>query len=370
MFPWTLSSMWILAYIDYQYDIHWTALVLEKVAGKFYAYHQDSQGEEFASSIKDALLPTSFTIVDARVEQRLLEDKHNCGIHAILNLMDIWRYLKKEQQKNREAVAATMSKKDARQRILTRRSQETFESYRIEFAEVLKNSPACDIGSGFVQNWVEWSLFNFDDDTIHVLFGMQANFRGFKLAARYRTIIYKAAELMDTSTTTYKRGNDDPLTALKGLYIVLNYDRVSKVLGKQFATENNYFLKLAGFFHGCRCPKVYPRVSYVHAYANIDASFSRHSRNHLLLGYFLTDKFAYEGQILEERKSNERHIAQLVTWLDKSQTSMHCRLEIVQVIDSHEDLSVSNHVIRRWSCMEGECDQTRLGDKRALGADM
>ncbi|KAL7288051.1 hypothetical protein TKK_0017844 [Trichogramma kaykai] len=471
---------------------HWTALVLEKVASKLYAYHQDREGKEIYSSFEEVLLKHKFNIIDIKLKQQ--EDAHNCRIHAILNVKDIWKYLTKKQVNNGEAVAATMSRKDAKRKILSKYSYETLSSYRVEFAETLQNSRAYDIGSGFVntheigekssapvelmadglttdgltlsekelldfgsptptvarpdeskpntpemsmsrqatrlrhlphlkwtkiitlmsrllvvaldvldlamgknlrltdiklwqwvqnrkvlielrqkfrkvQNWVEWSLFDFGDDTIHVFFGMQANFKGFKLAATYRNLIRKAANLTDPSTTTvaaylipykrpkkppyttYKRSNDDILTiyknevkefftnlkvltkqymadnqqfvqevmfykaihgskgnvkngliklrgclikkpksivsiqehygctikAPKGSHIVLDYDNVSKVLGNQFVRENDYFLKQAGFFHGCKSPRKYLKVAYVHTYANIDASFSRHS---------------------------------------------------------------------------------------------
>uniref|UniRef100_A0ABD2VSS0 Ubiquitin-like protease family profile domain-containing protein n=1 Tax=Trichogramma kaykai TaxID=54128 RepID=A0ABD2VSS0_9HYME len=558
---------------------HWTALVLHKVAGKLYAYHQDSEGKEIAASFQEVLLEHKFQIIDIRLKQQ--EDAYNCGVHAILNVKDMWKYLKKEEVNYGDAVAARMSRKDARRIILSVHSHETLSSYRVEFAETLQNSRAYDIDSGFVntheigekssapvelmadgltlseeelldfgsptptvarpdeskpntpeisisrqatssstprvdedkhandytlecitcppdllngsidvdlllvvaldvldlatgmnlrltdinfwqwvqnrkmlielrqkfrkvQNWVEWSLFDFGDDTIHVLFGMQANFKGFKLTACYRSLIRKAAKLMDPSTTTYKRSSDDSLTiykddykeyfttlkvltkqylvdnaqfvqeimfykaihgtkgnvddgliklrvclinrpksivsiqihygctikAPKGSHIVLSYDKVSKVLGSQFVKENNYFLRQAGFFHGCKTPKKYPKVAYVHAYANIDASFSRHGRNHSLLGYFLTDKFAYEGESSEERKSSEGHLVQLSNWLDKSRTSMDCRLEIVKVLNGLQDLTTSNLIIRPWSFLDEKCDEAGLVDKKALGCDM
>uniref|UniRef100_A0ABD2W1T4 Uncharacterized protein n=1 Tax=Trichogramma kaykai TaxID=54128 RepID=A0ABD2W1T4_9HYME len=78
------------------------------------------------------------------------EDAHNCRIHAILNVKDIWKYLTKKQVNNGEAVAATMSRKDAKRKILSKYSYETLSSYRVEFAETLQNSRAYDIGSGFV----------------------------------------------------------------------------------------------------------------------------------------------------------------------------------------------------------------------------
>ncbi|XP_023314780.1 uncharacterized protein LOC111693667 [Trichogramma pretiosum] len=150
--------------------------------------------------------------------------------------------------------------------------------------------------------------------------------------------------------------------APKGSHIVFRYPQVRKVLGTQFVQKRNYFLSQAGFFHGCRYPKMFPR-----AYANIDAAFTEHSRHRSLTAYFLSNKFAFDAKP-DNRTISMRHLLELNAWLRKSSESMDARIEVVEIVDDVEDLSPEFKVVDRWSSTDySERKFKRRSDLKAYG---
>ncbi|KAL7300923.1 hypothetical protein TKK_0006365 [Trichogramma kaykai] len=152
------------------------------------------------------------------------------------------------------------------------------------------------------------------------------------------------------------------IRAPAGSHIVLSYPQLTKVLGAEIVKENNYFLKDAGFFHGCHTPKNFPRVQYVHAYANIDSAFKNHHRQHSLVGYYLTNKFAHEKDN-ENRENALEHIEDLKNWLQKTNHSMDARVEAVEVVKNPGKLLSNRTIVRKWSCKNAGS----VPDCKALG---
>ncbi|KAL7295510.1 hypothetical protein TKK_0011155 [Trichogramma kaykai] len=292
--------------------VHWTCLGLERCGGRFFAYHQDSQAKHLSQKWTRLLGVKRFTVFDAGKEQQPSEEQDNCGIWVLLNISSILAMLQKRGPENRMTIASW--EKRARMEL-----QKALRTCKIKGSGIIIGENEVDPHKRRAcRARIEIAFNSCHEGGPQVTIGLYAARGGrFTEAAqiRLRVDIYKneykefytnlkvltkqyladnqqfVQEVMFYKAIHGSKGEVEygfkklrgllikkpksivsiqihygcTIEAPKGSHIVLSYDSVCKVLGKQFVKENNYFLKQAGFFHGCRSPRKYPKVSWRYA---------------------------------------------------------------------------------------------------------
>ncbi|KAL7300034.1 hypothetical protein TKK_0007170 [Trichogramma kaykai] len=119
---------------------HWSSLVLEKTADLYFAYHQDSYGDDIEPDLRKVLKSGKFNIFDAKIEQQPIDDANNCGVHAIENVVDTIEFLKKLKK----AQVTTTPVSSMFQQALKSRDQGALNLLRRGYATFLRLHPAYD----------------------------------------------------------------------------------------------------------------------------------------------------------------------------------------------------------------------------------